>query len=59
MDDPKLKLKFKDLIRGPMRDVDIYNGCYCNGYKFGCANPNERTSPNSGVLVIGKKYNIF
>ncbi|XP_074326600.1 uncharacterized protein LOC141664542 [Apium graveolens] len=55
-DYPKLKQKFKDLIRGPMRDVDIYNGCHCNGYKFGCAKSNERTSPNSGVLVIGTSY---
>ncbi|XP_074357730.1 uncharacterized protein LOC141697326 [Apium graveolens] len=46
----------RDLIKGLMRDVDIYNGCHCNGYKFGCANPNERTSPNSGVLVIESSY---
>ncbi|XP_074361097.1 uncharacterized protein LOC141701312 [Apium graveolens] len=55
-DDPQLKNVFKDLIKGPMRDVDIYNACHCNGYKFGCANSNEHTSPNSGVLVIGSSY---
>ncbi|XP_074342343.1 uncharacterized protein LOC141679868 [Apium graveolens] len=48
--------KFKDLIRGPMTDVETYNGCLCNGYKFGCGNLNERTSQNSGVVVIGSSY---
>lgn len=46
--------KFKDLIRGPMADVETYKGCLCNGYKFDCGNLNERTSQNSGVVVIGK-----
>ena len=26
-----------------------------NGCKFGCINQNELTSPNSGVIVIGRK----
>ncbi|KAK1364911.1 hypothetical protein POM88_040472 [Heracleum sosnowskyi] len=56
VDDSKLQHTFNDLIRGPMRDVVMYNGCYSNGYKFGCTNPNERTSPNSSVVVIGPSY---
>ncbi|KAL8120081.1 hypothetical protein AgCh_017275 [Apium graveolens] len=48
--------KFKDLIRGPMAGVETYKGCLCNGYKFDCGNLNERTSQNSGVVVIGSSY---
>ncbi|KAL8157439.1 hypothetical protein AgCh_002222 [Apium graveolens] len=55
-DDIELKNKFKDLIRGPSHEVESYKGCKCNGYKFDCGNPSERTSPNSGVLVIGSSY---
>ncbi|XP_074347315.1 uncharacterized protein LOC141686160 [Apium graveolens] len=58
-DDPQLKNVFKDLIKGLMRDVDIYNGCHCNGYKFGCANSNERTSPNSGSSYKGSFENNY
>ena len=48
-----------DLIRDPMFKVESYKTCKCNGYKFACANPNELTSSNSGVVVIGKKFYIL
>ncbi|XP_074361259.1 uncharacterized protein LOC141701533 [Apium graveolens] len=54
--DQELKAKFKDLIRGPMYDVESFKGCKCNGYKFGCAKEKELTSSNSGVVVIGSSY---
>ena len=47
-----------DLVRGPMFKVESYKTCKCNGYKFACANPNELTSSNSGIVVIGKKFYI-
>ncbi|XP_074323075.1 uncharacterized protein LOC141660019 [Apium graveolens] len=55
-DDEKLKIKFIDLIRGPLNKVESYKACKCNGYKFNCVNANELTSPNSGVIVIGTSY---
>ncbi|KAL8116598.1 hypothetical protein AgCh_022944 [Apium graveolens] len=49
--------KFKDMIRGPVPIVQSYRGCYCNGYKFPCADSNQITSPNLGICVLGTCYN--
>lgn len=56
-DDEELKNRFIDLIKGPIFKVESYKTCKCNGYKFACANLNELTSSNSGVVVIGTSYN--